>query len=109
MAKNYVQEGDVIDYTTGADAVASGAVVVMGKRVGIALANIPPFSTGSVSVTGVWNQNKLASDVVALGDELYWDDVNDRLTKTAGSNVPAGFAFTSAGAGATAVNVKINA
>lgn len=108
MARNYVQEGEVIDHTAGGIAVASGAVVVMGKRIGIALADIPALGTGSVSVTGVWNQNKLASDVVAQGDELYWDDVNDRLTKTAGTNVLAGYATTAAGAGVTTVNVKIN-
>jgi predicted RecA/RadA family phage recombinase len=109
MAKNYVQEGDVLDFTAGGVAVASGAVVVMGKRVGIALADIQPLSTGSVSVTGVWNQNKLPADVVAQGDELYWDDAADRMTKTAGANVLAGYATAAAGAGATTVNVKINA
>jgi len=108
MAKNYVQEGEVLDFTAGGAAVASGAVVVMGKRIGIVLADIPALSTGSVSVTGVWNQSKLPADVVAQGDELYWDDAADRMTKTAGANVLAGYATSAAGAGTTTVNVKIN-
>lgn len=109
MAKNYEQEGEVIDFTAGGVAIPAGAVVVMSKRVGIALADIPALSTGSVSVTGVWKQSKLASDVVAQGDELYWDDVADRMTKTAGANVLAGYATKAAGAGVDAVSVKINA
>lgn len=109
MAKNYVQEGEVIEITAGGVAIASGAVVVMGKRVAIALADIPALTTGSGSVTGVWNQPKVPAEVVAQGDELYWDDAADRMTKTAGANVMAGYAFVAAGAGATTVNVKINA
>jgi len=108
MAKNYVQEGEVIDFTAGGAAVPSGAVVVMGKRIGIVLADIPALTTGSASVTGVWNQPKVPAEVVAQGDELYWDDAADRMTKTAGANVLAGYATAAAGAGVTTVNVKIN-
>lgn len=108
MAKNYVGEGDVLDYTAGGVAVASGALVVMGKRVGIALGDIPPLTTGAAAVTGTWNVNKAVGEAVAQGDELYWDDVNDRLTKTANANTLAGYATAAAGAGAASVSIKIN-
>lgn len=109
MAKNYVQEGDVLDYTTGGAAVLSGAVVAMGKRVGIALADIPANSTGSVSVTGVYTVAKLATDVVNQGDLLYWDAANSRLTVTPGALNVAGFAAAPAGNGVATVRIKINA
>lgn len=109
MAKNYVGEGDVLDYTAGGAAIVSGAVVLMGKRIGIALGDIPANSTGSVSATGVWGVNKLATDVVGQGDVLYWDSVNTRLTTTAGANTVAGYAAAPAGAGAATVRIKINA
>jgi predicted RecA/RadA family phage recombinase len=108
MARNYVQEGDVLDHTAGGIAIPSGAVVVMGKRVGIALADIPALTTGSASVTGVWNLPKVEAEVFAQGDELYWDDAADRLTKTAADNVMAGYAAAPAGAGVATVNIKIN-
>lgn len=109
MAKNYEQEGEVIDFTAGGAAIPAGAIVVMSKRIGVVLGDIPALGTGSVSVTGVWKQNKLASDVIAQGDELYWDDAADRMTKTAGANVMAGYATKAAGAGVDTVSVKINA
>lgn len=109
MAKNYVEEGEILPYTTGGAAVASGAVVLMGKRLAVALGDIPANSTGSVAVTGVWAITKLATDVVNQGDLLYWDSGNSRLTVTVGANTLAGFAAAAAGNGVAAVNIKINA
>jgi len=109
MAKNYIQEGDVLPYTAGATAIVSGAVVLMGKRIGISLADIPALGAGSVTVTGVWAVAKLGTDVVGQGDLLYWDAANSRLTATAAGNTLAGFAAAPAGAGVAFVNIKINA
>ena len=108
MAKNYIQEGNVLSYTATA-AVASGAVVVIGKRIAIALADIAVGETGSITAEGVFAVAKLGTDVVGLGDLLYWDAANNRLTTTAGGNTAAGFAAAPAGAGVGTVNIKINA
>lgn len=108
MAKNYVQDGEVLTYTAGATAIASGAVVLMGKRIGISLSDIPANGSGSVAVTDVWSIAKLSTDVVAQGDLLYWDSANSRLTTTASGNTLAGYAFAAAGNGVTTVNIKIN-
>ncbi|MGK5080475.1 DUF2190 family protein [Janthinobacterium sp. HLX7-2] len=109
MAKNYIQEGDILAYTAGATAIPSGAVVLMGKRIGISQADIPAMGSGSVSVTDVWALAKLGTDVVGQGDLLYWDAANNRLTTTAAGNTAAGFAAAPAGAGVATVNIKINA
>lgn len=108
MAKNYIQEGAVLDYVAAA-AIAAGAVVVMGKRIGIALGNIAIGETGSVAVTDVFSVAKLSTDVVAQGDLLYWDAANSRLTTTVGANLLAGYAAAPAGNGVTTVNIAINA
>ena len=108
MTNKYVQPGDVIDYTAGS-AIASGQVVVMGVRVGVALAAIAAGATGPVQVTGVFTIAKLSSDVVAQGALLYWDNGNSRLTTTVGSNVLAGYATAAAGNGVATVNIKLNA
>lgn len=108
MAKNYIQEGNVLSYTATA-AVASGAVVVIGKRIAIALADIAVGETGSITAEGVFAVAKLGTDVVGLGDLLYWDAANNRLTTTAAGNTAAGFAAAPAGAGVGTVNIKINA
>lgn len=108
MAKNYVAEGDVIDYVNGGTPIAAGAVVLIGKRIGIAIADIAANATGAVAVEGIWNVAKLGTDVVGQGDLLYWDAGNSRLTTTATSNTQAGFAAAVAGNGVTTVNIKIN-
>jgi predicted RecA/RadA family phage recombinase len=108
MAKNYIQEGDQLSYTAGGTAIVSGAVVLMGKRIGIAIADIPANSQGTVSATGVWSVAKLGTDAVGQGDLLYWDAANSRLTTTAAGNTQAGYAAAAAGAGVATVNIKIN-
>lgn len=108
MASNYVEDGDVLNYQNGAQAIASGAVVLFGKRIGVAIAAIAANAKGSVGVVGVWTIAKLSTDVVAQGDLLYWDSANSRLTTTASGNTLAGYAFDAAGNGATTVNIKIN-
>ncbi|GGY68026.1 hypothetical protein GCM10007387_57760 [Pseudoduganella albidiflava] len=109
MAKNYVGEGEILDVNTGGTAVVGGTVVVMGKRIGVALRDIAANSNGVAAVEGVFNLAKLAGDAVAQGDLLYWDAANARLTVTAAGNTLAGYATGAAAAGVTTVNVKINA
>lgn len=108
MTTKFVQPGEVIDYTAGAN-IASGQVVLMGARIGVALKAIPNGETGPVQVTGVFNIAKLSTDNMAQGALLYWDNTNSRLTTTASGNTLAGFAAAAAAASTTSVNIKINA
>lgn len=107
MATNYVAEGANWNYTPGS-AVASGAVVLMGVTLGVALAAIAANTTGAVAVDGVFTVAKLSTDVVAQGAKLYWDAANSRLTTTASGNTYAGRAYEAAGSGATTVRIRIN-
>ncbi len=106
--KNFIQLGDVLDHTP-AGAVTSGAVVVIGVRVGIAVANIAAGETGALRVKGVVELAKLGTDVVAQGALLYWDATNSRLTTTASGNVLAGYAAKPAGNGVSTVWLHLNA
>ena len=108
MTTKFVQPGDVIDYVAGAN-ITAGQVVLIGVRVGVALAAIANGSTGSVAMTGVFTVAKLSTDVVAQGAALYWDNTNSRLTTTASGNTLAGYAFAAAGNGVSTVNIKLNA
>ena len=108
MTTKFVQPGEVIDYTAGAN-IASGQVVLMGARIGVALKAIANGETGPVQVTSVFNIAKLSSDNMAQGALLYWDNTNSRLTTTASGNTLAGFAAAAAAASTTSVNIKINA
>ena len=108
MTTKFVQPGEVIDYTAGAN-IASGQVVLMGARIGVALKAIANGETGPMQVTGVFNIAKLPTDNINQFALLYWDNTNSRLTTTASGNTLAGFAAAAAAATTTSVNIKINA
>lgn len=108
MATNYVQPGEVLDFTATA-ALISGAGVLIGSRLGVALTDIAIGDTGAVAVKGVYTLPKLATDVVAQGALLYWDNTNARLTTTLTGNTLAGYAAAASGNGAATVNIALNA
>lgn len=109
MANNYLQPGDTLAYTNAGAAIASGAVIVMGKRIAVALTDIHGGGGGSIAVRGVFKLPKLATDDVAQGALLYWDAGASRLTTTVASNVLAGYASAPAGAGTSSVAISLNA
>lgn len=107
--KNYVEKGDVLEYTnsTGSD-IASGDVVVSGSIVGVAMTDIADTETGSVQVEGVVRLTKKAALAITQGDMLFWDSTPGEITKTAADGVPIGVAFTSQGGSDTTVDVKLS-
>lgn len=107
--KNALSHGNVLSYTATGAAVTSGQMVLMGARVGVAIADIALNASGSVQVVGEFRITKLTTDVVAQGALLYWDNTNKRLTTTASGNTLAGFATQAAGNTDTTVAIKINA
>ena len=107
MTVKFKQPGKVMDYTAGAN-IVSGQVLVIGTKIGVALQDIANGATGSVQMAGVFELNKLATDVVAQGAALYWDAGNTRLPTTVGANVLAGYAWVAAGNGPTAQQILLN-
>lgn len=107
MTTKFVQPGEVIDYTAGANKT-SGQPVLIGTRLGVCLADIANGSTGPAAMSGVYTVTKLSTDVVAQGAALYWDNSNSRLAATASGYTYAGYAFAAAGNGVTTVNIKLN-
>ena len=108
MAGNFRAEGEHLNYTNSGSAIASGAVVVIGTLIGVALTAIAAGATGAVRICGVFNLAKLSTDTIAQGALVYWDSTNSRITTTASGNTLAGKAAAAAGNGATTVDVLIN-
>ena len=102
-----VSEGNYVPYTP-VSAVAQGSVVVQADLVGVAELAIPANTLGSLSVRGLYNINKLSTDVVAAGAILYWDAANSRATITASTHKIFGRAVAAAGNGATKVLAVLN-
>ncbi len=115
MATNYVQEGNTIQYTAGAD-ISSGDVVVIGSNgdavIGIALEDIANGSTGSVGIEGVYSVAKVSAAVIAQGEYVIWDTsasaFDDNAATPATGDVSDGaIAWEAAGNGVTTIKVKL--
>jgi predicted RecA/RadA family phage recombinase len=103
MATNFVQAGDVIQYTAGAN-ITSGSVVRIGQILGVALVDIANGATGSVAIKGVFSVPKVSGAVIAAGESLTWDASAGSFDDNAAT--PASGDVT--GAAAVAVEPGIN-
>lgn len=107
----FVQEGDAIDYTPGAD-VAAGVVVVLSDLVGVTKRDIKANVLGALAVTGVFDVAKAGGGGVtfAIGNKVYWDDTNNVAVATdgAGANKLMGKAVLAAADAATTVRVRLS-
>ena len=109
MAKNFVCDGKVMDYTNGGEtAFASGAVVVIGDTVGIAVTAIAAGKTGAVEIEGVFTLPKAANTALVQGEHAFWNTDTKLVVAAAGTDiVPLGRVYNKPGNAAT-VQVKIN-
>lgn len=107
MAQNFKQEGKRVKYTngTGSD-IASGAVVVIGALLGIALVDIADTESGEVALEGVWELPKTNPLAISQGDQLFWNTSTKKVTKTA-TDKQIGVAFAAAGSTDDVVDVKL--
>jgi len=114
---SYVQEGKTMNWTngTGVD-VPAGGLVLVGSRLGVAVAGIADGKTGALAMAEVFSLPK-ATGAVTQGALLYWDTDGDPVGGTAGSgaltttatdNTLAGYAFKAAGVDDPAVEIKLN-
>lgn len=72
--KNYVQEGDRIEWSNGTgNDVSSGDVVPLQHCVGIALGDIANGASGTLLLEGVVTVPKVSAAVFAVGEKLLWD------------------------------------
>lgn len=110
MSTNYVQDGDVIQYTAGGT-IAAGTVVVIGNKLGVTLVDLVNGQTGSVATEGVFTVPKVSGAVIAQGDSLTWDAsaaaFDDNAATPASGDITgaAAYAFEAAGNGVTSFDV----
>ena len=104
----YIQEGDAIDYTPGAD-VSAGDVVVLNELVGVTKRDIPANTLGSLSVTGAFDFPKATGGGTAIdaGLDVYWDAGNSEATTDAGAGVNKKIGRSIADAGDNDATVRV--
>ncbi len=105
--KNYVQEGDSVNYTVpNATTIASGDVVAIGNLTGVAVTSGTAGDVIVVNLCGVYELPKDAPLVITQGDRLFWNASNKEITKTA-TDRPIGAAWASAASADTTVLVSL--
>lgn len=109
--KNFIQPGDVIDVTAGAN-IASGGVIVLNDHIAVATTNIANGSVGAALVSGVVQLPCVSANVIGVGHNLYWNGTALTLDADNGADpaVPwpyAGAAVTAAPDGVATVRVKL--
>ncbi|SEM05407.1 Predicted phage recombinase, RecA/RadA family [Roseovarius azorensis] len=95
---------------TAAAAASSGDGVLIGSLFGIAFGDAEIGDMLTLATTGVFEMPKPSTDVLAVGDPVYWDDSAGLATSDddTGNNNLIGVAVTAAGNPSSAVNVRLN-
>lgn len=101
-------DGRVIPYTCTKE-VTVGDVIPLGvSMIGIAVNSGLVGEEISVEIEKVWTIKAKTSEVISIGDVVYWDDTEKEITKEATDNIYAGRAMSSKAAVAGTVEVKLN-
>ena len=83
MAKNFQQEGDVIQYTNSSGSkVSAGKVIAIAGLLAVALVDIENGATGSAKTTGVFLvEKKGSSGTLEVGTTLKFDPTTGKFDK----------------------------
>ena len=107
MAKNFIQRGDVLTIPAPAT-VVSGAPIIAGSIVGVALGDAASGAPVDVAMTGVFRLPKVGTDVLTVGEAVFLDGTG-LVTDDAdsGARVLFGHAVEAAGNGVATVAVRL--
>lgn len=111
MAKNKVQEGDVIDFTAPFGNVLAGMLLTNDRMIGVALHDQPTAGQPvQCAMTGVWEVAKASAAVAYTKGVLVYANASGQASETAaaGAHKLAGAAIAAAGVGVTTVLVRLN-
>lgn len=104
--KNFKHNGKTLNFTASA-ALTSGQLLAIGLLVGIVAGAYANGDEGVLNLEGVYEVPCKSTDVVAVGDQLYFDESEGELTKTSTDNIAAGKAMSASPDGTTVVEVKL--
>lgn len=109
MARNYVNEGNTLNYTAAAD-TNSGDGVALGSVLGVSLETVKNGATGVAAIVGTFELPKLSTAVITQGEMLIWDiDANKFIVASAatGDLLNCAVATEAAGNGALTVRARL--
>lgn len=105
--KNFIQDGNTINYTVAGTPVKGGELRMVGDVAAVAVTDGAVGETIAMHVTGVYELPKGAG-AITQGAAVYADAGGTGIVTTAEGNKFAGYAWEEAAAEAATVLVKIN-
>lgn len=114
MSTTFVKEGKIITYINAGSAIVSGAVVIVGTQIGIALVDIAATTgVGAVAMEGVFTVPKVTAAVIAQGEEVMYDSSTSKfddisLTLASGDVSNCCVAWEAGTSSMTELKVKLN-
>ncbi len=106
MKASYWQRGETLDYKNKtASIIEANTVISLGSRIGVVGAHIKPGEVGSLHVTGVFEMDKVASEEISMGTQVYFNGT--AITATASGNTSAGYAAADAAVSDAIILVKL--
>jgi predicted RecA/RadA family phage recombinase len=109
MAKNYVQEGEVITMAAPTGGILSGAGSMFGALFGVAQFDAAQGAPVEVGVCGVWTLPKPNTvTTFAAGARVFWDDTAKLCKATGAGFFPIGIATVAAAATDPTVTVRLD-
>ena len=104
---NYIQKGDTLDLTPGAD-VASGVGYLFGGFLfGVAAEDVTSGEAGPFVTEGVVEIAKTSALAISVGDKVYWDPTGKEVDKTSTSQQNVGVAVEAAANPSATVKIKL--
>lgn len=107
MAKNLVQDGDILTFIAPSGGVTSGNGYLIGATFVVANVSVAQDLPFAGSLTGVWDLPKVAVQTPAPGALLYWDNAAKNVTTTSAGNTLIGVHAAMAAAGGSDATIKV--
>jgi len=105
--KNFIDSGDLLEFTASAD-VTSGQVVVLGNGLaGVATGDVANGEEGVAKLTGRYTLPKTSANTPSQWDKAYWNATAGEVTTTSTSNTLIGLFSKAAGSGETEAEVLL--
>ena len=108
MAKNYKGAGDKLTFTVTGSDVTSGSIHQEGDAIGVIEGDAAVGEEGVLNLVGIFEVDKLSTDAMDVGDDVYYDATNDRVQLTASTHQWCGKVAAAAAASTTKVEVRFS-
>ena len=107
--KNYVQNGDYIEFTAGAT-ITSGQLVQVGDLHGVSVTDVANGAKGSLAMEGIFTLPKLtgaAGDACTAGGPVYFSSGSVSGSSSSGTRKLVGYSLAAAAQAVTTVQVRL--